>query len=113
MATNLRVFLIISLFLCIYLIFRTIKKKKLSMKFGRYWTLIFGVMLVLIIFPNIIENFAEFCGFKQAPNMLFLIAILILFYIVFAIYTTISKINEINKTLVQEISLLKKEINKK
>lgn len=113
MNTSLRLFLIILLFLGFYLIIKTIKKKKLSMKFGMYWTIVFAIMLILIMFPNIIESLAAFCGFQQAPNMLFLIAIFILFYIVFAIYTSISKLSEMNKTLVQEISLLKKEKNKK
>ena len=90
------------------MIFRTIKKKNLQIKYGMYWTLIFGIMLILIIFPNIIESIAKFCGFKEAPNMLFLLAIFILFYIVFRIYTTISKLQEINKSLVQELSILKK-----
>ena len=112
MNINLRIFLIILILLSIYSIIRVINKKKLSMKYGMYWTIIFIFMLILIIFPNIIEAVASFCGFKEAPNMLFLIAIFILFYIVFRIYGTISKLQEINKSLVQELSILKKEKNK-
>ena len=108
MDIKLRIFLIIILLVGLYMIFRTIKKKNLQIKYGMYWTLIFGIMLILIIFPNIIESIAKFCGFKEAPNMLFLIAIFILFYIVFRLYITISKLQEINKSLVQELSILKK-----
>ena len=67
-------------------------------------------MLILVIFPNIIEFLATSLGFKEAPNMLFLIAIFILFYIVFAIYTTITKLIESNKIIVQELSILKRNI---
>lgn len=94
------------------MILKTIKKKKLSMKYGMYWTLVFGLMLILIIFPNIIEWLAKICGFKEAPNMLFLIAIFILFYIVFNIYTSISKLIENNKIMAQELSILKKQLEK-
>ena len=109
MNINLRIFLIALLILGIYSIFKVIKKKNLNMKYGMYWTIVFFIMLILIIFPNIIERIASLCGFIEAPNMLFLIAIFILFYIVFRLYITVSKLQEINKYLVQEISILKKE----
>ena len=110
---TLRLFLIILTFIGIICVYKTIKRKKLSMKYGMYFSIIFGSILLLIIFPNIIESLATFLGFKEAPNMLFLIAIFILFYIVFAIYTTITKLSETNKVLVQELSMLKNELNKK
>jgi hypothetical protein len=112
MNKSLQLFLIYLLIVGIYMIFRTIKKKKISMKYGMYWTIIFAVMLILIIFPNIIERLATLCGFEEAPNMLFLLSIFLLFYIVFRIYVTITKLQETNKTLVQELSILKKEIKK-
>lgn len=112
MDNKLRIFLILLLILGLYMIIRTLNKKKLSMRYGMYWTIVFVFMLILIIFPNIIEFMAKMCGFKEAPNMLFLIAIFILFYIVFRIYVTITKLQEINKSLVQELSILKKDSNK-
>lgn len=110
---KLRIFLIVLLFIGIYMIFGTIKKKDLEVRYGMYWTIIFGFMLVLIIFPNIIEFIASLCGFKEAPNLLFLVAIFILFYIVFRIYITLSKLQEINRSLVQEISILKHDLKDK
>lgn len=110
---TLRLFLIILIVIGIISVYKTIKRKKLSMKYGMYFSIIFLAMLVLITFPNIIEALASLLGFKEAPNMLFLIAIFILFYIVFAIYTTITKLSETNKALVQELSMLKNELSKK
>ena len=109
---TLRLFLLLLIIIGIMSVYKTIKRKKLSMKYGMYWTIIFGAMFIIVLFPNIIENLALFLGFKEAPNMLFLIAIFILFYIVFAIYTSITKLSEMNKILVQELSMLKKEIEK-
>ena len=106
----LKLFLIILIFIGMLCVYKTIKKKNLSMKFGMYWTIVFFLMLILVIFPNIIECLAKILGFKEAPNMIFLIAIFILFYIVFAMYTTITKLQEMNKVLVQELSILKKEL---
>lgn len=112
MNLNLRIFIILLMCAGVYSIIRVIKKKNLSMKYGLYWTTIFIFMLILVIFPGIVEYIANLCGFKEAPNMLFLIAIFLLFYIVFRLYITISKLQEINKKLVQELSILKKD-NKK
>ena len=113
MELALRIFLIICILVGMLSVYKTIKKKNLSMKYGMYWTIIFCVMLIIIIFPNIIETIKTYLGFKEAPNMLFLIAIFILFYIVFAIYTSITKLTEMNKVLVQELSILKKELEEK
>ena len=113
MDLTLQIFLIIFLFIGMLCIYKTIKRKKLSIKYGMYFAILFCFLLILVIFPNIIEKLASFLGFKDAPNMLFLIAIFILFYIVFAIYTTITKLIETNKILVQEVSMLKNELAKK
>ena len=110
---KLRIFLIFLLVIGLIVIIKTIKTKHLSMKFGMYWTIVFIFLMLLIIFPNIIESLAHFLGFKEAPNLLFLIAIFLLFYIVFALYTTISKLQEMNRRLVQELSLLKHDLKKK
>ena len=109
---TLRLFLLLLILIGILSVYKTIKRKKLSMKYGMYWTIIFIGMFMIVLFPSIIENLATFLGFKEAPNMLFLIAIFILFYIVFAIYTSITKLSEMNKILVQELSMLKKELEK-
>ena len=113
MENSLRIFLIILVLFTIYIVIRTIKVKKISMKYGMYWTIIFFVMLLLIIFPNILEFISNFLGFKDAPNLLFLISIFILFYIVFRIYANFSKLQDANKSLIQEISILKHELKKK
>lgn len=112
MEIKLKIFLIILLIISIYLIIRTIKYKKLSIKYGLYWTIIFLFLLIILIFPNIIESISLFLGFKELPNMLFLISIFILFYIVFRLYISISKLQEENRILIQEISILKNQ-NKK
>lgn len=112
MNRNLQIFLIIFLLIGLYLVFKTVKKNRISMKYGMYWTIIFIFMLILIIFPNIIEYTSTICGFKEAPNMLFLIAIFVLFYIVFRLNLIISKINATNRKMIQEISLLKYEREK-
>ncbi len=112
MSLNLKFSLILLLIVSIYIIFKTIKAKKLSMKFGLYWTIIFILMLILILFPNIIETCASLLGFKEAPNMLFLIAIFLLFYLVFSVYANISKINENNKNIIQDISILEYDLKK-
>lgn len=113
MANNLRIFLIILILVSMYVIFRTIKKKKFSMKYGMYWNIVLLLLLILIIFPDIIEALANFLGFKEAPNMLYLIAIFILFYKVFTIYGIMCKLTDNNKEVIQELAILKYELEKK
>lgn len=109
MSLNLKIFLLILILVSLVILLKTIKTKKISMKYGLFWTIMYFVLAFLIIFPNIIERLSTFLGFKEAPNMLFLIAIFLLFYIVFNIYANISKLNENNKVVIQELAIFEYE----
>ncbi len=112
MDLTLKLFLICLLLFQLFLIVRTIKKKKLSMKYGSFWIFLLILMTIVVIFPSILFKASEFFGFEVASNMIFLIGFFFLFYIIFILTTSISIQNEKIKLLIQEVSLLKEGVNK-
>ena len=87
-----------------------IRKNKLTIKYSLIW--LFGVILLIIFFtvPNLLERFSEILGFQVVSNMILLLAILILFGIVFSLTMIISGQQEKIKRLIQETSILKRDI---
>ena len=108
----LKVFILLLLLLQLILIIRTVKLKKLSMKYGSFWILLLILMTLVVIFPNIIFSLSKIFGFEASSNMVFLLGFFFLFYVIFILTISISIQNEKIKLLIQEISLLKESVNK-
>lgn len=111
---ELKLKLCLSLFVLIllYLIIKTIKKNKLSIRYGVLWVFLTIVMEFGIIFSKYIIKVSVFLGFEAASNMILLLLFLFLFYITFFLTLKISKQNHQIKTLIQEVSILKESVGK-
>lgn len=112
MTTNLKIVLIGITLVYIVLVLRKIKNKKLQMSFSTFWILSEILLIIAIATPNLIEDVTKLLGFELPANMLFCITIFIAFYLIFNLTVRLSKEAQTNTTLVQEISLLKKRIEK-
>lgn len=106
--------IIVAIFLCILLLslIRKIVKKQLDIKSILYWVLLILVLLAVDIFPQILRSAAQLIGIKLPSNMAFLLAIIFLGVILLSHTITLSKLAETNKTLVQEVALLKSRVEK-
>ncbi len=107
MSTSLKITLSILLILQIIFIVRTLKRKKLVVKYASMWFLIIICLFVAIIFPNILIDLAKLFGFEKASNMIFLLGYFVLFYIIFIETISISKLRKEVVSLIQEVSILK------
>ena len=89
------------------------RKGRIPIKYTLVWLAAIFIFLIIAIFPQLLGFFKELLGFELASNMIFAIAILVLLYINLAITIIISGQNEKIKLLIQEVSVLKKEISDK
>ena len=110
MKSSLNIVLIIITLIYIFLIVKAIRNKKLQMSFSVFW-LITGILLIIaLLIPNLVENIASGLGFEIPANMVFCITIFVSFYLIFRLTVSLSKENEKNTLLVQEVSMLKKRV---
>lgn len=107
---SLKIFLFFILLLQLVLIINTIKTKKMSMRYGSFWMFILALMAIAVIIPSIFTKASTFFGFETTSNMIFLIGFFFLFYIIFILTMSLSKQQTIIKTLIQEVSILKTNI---
>lgn len=112
MSIKLKVFLLLLLIFQVFLIVRTVRKRKLSMKYGSFWIALILLMVVVVIFPEILFEISKLFDFEVTSNMVFIIGFFFLFYIIFVLTTSISIQNEKIKNLIQEVSILKEYVDK-
>ncbi len=100
---------IISVSIIIYL-FEKIRKQKYSVKFSMPWFLAFLIVIILVIFPNLIDKIAMVLGIKEPTNAIFFLAICILAGNIINLSFSMSESKKQSIRLVQEIALLKSEL---
>ena len=110
---KLNILYIIVVLLSVLVILFLFRKGRIPIKYTLVWLVAAFVFLIIAIFPQILGFFKDLLGFEVASNMVFTIAIFILLYINLAITIIISGQSEKIKLLIQEVSVLKKEINNK
>ncbi len=103
------VFILFLFFLIVYLL----KKRKLSTKYALVWFLAIILMLLCVLLPNVMYQFAKFIGFELLSNMLLCFFIAILIFITLALTVMVSNNKKKITLLIQEISIMKKEMENK
>lgn len=98
--------------LFLYMIFRDINKNKITLEYAKLWILIGFLMLFLSFSDELSTRLAQSLGFELLSNFLLVGAVLFLIIHSFIQAKQLSK-NKIQITsLIQEVSLLKKEMEK-
>ena len=116
MSLALNVMLVVTVLIFLFLIYKSIKKKLISVKYSIMWIVSGLLMLVSILTPNLLNSIANLIGFKVVSNMIFLVGFLILLFITFSLTVIVSIQKMEITTLVQELGILKsyiKEYEKK
>jgi len=93
-------------------IIELIRRKKLKEEYSLLW-LFFGIVFLFVsIFRKVIDFISFVVGIAYPPAALFLIMIIALIVILIHFSVVISRLTDYSKNLVQELGLLKHEIDK-
>ncbi len=94
----------------IFYLFEKIRKQKYFVKFSMPWLLTFLIIILLAIFPNLIDKIAFILGIKEPINAIFFIAIGILVNNIIKLSFSTSESKKQSIRMAQEIALLKKGV---
>lgn len=111
MSINLRIFLFFILISFIILILHTIKKKRLLLKYSLLWLAASLFMSICIIFPQTLNFVCTLLGIELVSNLVFLLGFLILLALTFVLTIIVSEQKKKVIILVEEVSILKKELS--
>ena len=110
MPAKLRILLLIVLIIYLFIILKSVKRKNLRISYLIYW-IITGILLIIaLLAPNIVEKISNYFGFGLPINMIFSGAIFVILFLIFDLTKIITKEQQKNITVIQEISILKKRI---
>lgn len=109
---TLQIAMLIAVAVYFALVFHLLKKKALNLKYTLLWLLSGIIMLVLAIFPQILDFFANLVGIYEPTNALFAVVFFCVIIILMSLTAIVSKLNEKSKRLIQSIALLEKRVRR-
>ncbi len=111
MDIKLQIFIIISCILYLVFIINMIRKEKLDLRYALVWILVDIAIIILCVFPKIIDFIAGLIGIATPVNMVFFFGIVFQIIIVFSLTREQSQNAKKIKELAQRIALLENEKN--
>ncbi len=111
MSGTLRTTLIIGSVLFFVFIINMVRTRKLELKYALIWIITSLSFIIMSVFPEVVFMVARVLEVEVASNALFLCIIFLLLLMVFALTVAVSRQAGRIKRLVQEMGLLKAEIN--
>ena len=112
MNINLRISLFITACFLIASTLFILRKNKISIKYFLIWALVPLTLIILVIFPNLLANFAKIIGFETISNTLTGVFIVLLFLITMMLTMIVTHQKRQITLLIQEISILKETLNR-
>ncbi|OUQ46833.1 DUF2304 domain-containing protein [Lachnoclostridium sp. An118] len=108
---NIRLQIIVAVIIIIALavIINMIRKKALELRYALAWLLVGVGVLILDIFPGIMEKLATALGIYSPVNMLFFMGFCFSLIIIFVLTIAVSRMSIRIKNLTQELALHERE----
>ena len=104
--------LVVILVIYLFIISKSVKHKNMRINYLIFWSIAGILLIIALLAPNFIENISKTFGFELPINMIFSCAIFVILYLIFDLTRLITKEQNKNVMLIQEISMLKQRIEK-
>jgi len=106
MDIRVQLFIIVLAILSMAIIVMMVRKRALELRYVLIWLLLGTGILILAIFPGLIDFFSRILGIESPMNMLFFVGFIFSLIIIFAMTVVISRMSVRMKDLAQAIALL-------
>jgi hypothetical protein len=110
MSLRIQIFGVFGSLAIVAIIFELIRKRKLLEKYSILWFSSAVVLIVLSIWRDLLEMTASLLGVYYAPSALFIMAALCAMVMFLHFTVVVSRLTEQNKTLAQEVGILREEL---
>ncbi len=110
MHERIQIFSIIGSIGLLTLIFELVRRRRLKEKYSLIWLFTALILLAVSTIPGLLNSFGYVLGIYYPPTAFFLLAFFFLTLISLQFSVVISRLSERNKTLSQEVALLKLKI---
>ncbi|MEI6815102.1 MAG: DUF2304 domain-containing protein [Bacteroidota bacterium] len=104
---------IIASFLFLFYIGRLIVKGKLREEYAIVWIVCTIILIIFSFWRNGLQVMSDLAGVYAPPNMVFIGSIIAIMIYLLHLSIVVSKLQEQNKTLTQEIAMMKQKMDEK
>ncbi len=113
MGIQFRILIIIVGLGMVFFVFNLVRRRRLREEYSLLWLLTGFVLLFFSIFQDVVwDRFSRLIGVDYPPSALFLLGLGFLFLIILNYSVVLSKLSEESKELIQELALLKDELER-
>lgn len=95
----------------LFVIIKILKKDRMPIKYSLVWISSSIVMLIIAVFPKLLQFVANILGFGLASNMILSIFLGLLIFITISLTIIVSGQKKKLTLLIQEVSMLKEKVN--
>ena len=110
MSNKIRIILFVLIFIYYIIVINLLKRGKIALKYTLLWLLMGLIVLILVIFPFILEWICNLTGIVDGMNGLLSFASGLLIILVMSLTAIVSKQSERIKNLTQNNALLEKRM---
>jgi len=103
--------IVVSIFFLLLILY-LIKNKRIKEEYSLLWISFSVIFILFSVWREGLDYIAGFIGIAYPPAALFMVLLMAIFLILIEFSIIISKLADKNKTLVQEIGLLKEEMKR-
>lgn len=92
----------------IFIIYKTVlsfKRGNLSRNFTSVWLLLWSAVLFFIFEQNTLIKVAHFLGISRGVDLVIYLAVIITFYLIYKIFSTLNQINQKITEIIREIAV--------
>lgn len=87
-----------------------LRSRLLREKYAALWILVSALVVILAVFPDLLEVLARWVGVAVPSNLLFLLAILLLFGVALHLSLEVSRLDEETRVLSEETAILRLQV---
>jgi len=91
--------------------FELLRRRQVKEKYAVLWLGVGMAMLILAIFPGLLDLVANGIGVKSGPNLLFLVTGLVLLLVCVHLSWEVSRLEDRSRGLAEELGLLRLELD--
>lgn len=112
MNRTLQIAMIIAMIFYFFCLYGLLKRNKVTLKYSLLWLFTGVIMLIITLFPKLLEIPLQWVGVIEFTNGLFALILFFLIIIVMSLTTIISDMSEKHRVMVQKMSLYEYRLRK-
>lgn len=97
-------FLILTIILVV-MVLAQVRNQKMKEKYAALWLIISFIIIILVIFPKLLDWLADAVGIETPVNLLFLLAIIMLIGVALHLTQALSKMGEDTRILAEKAAI--------